>query len=294
MGRAEVRGRLVLDDAVVVGRLTIEDGMIAAVDLEDGPGRAADLPHLAPGFVDVHVHGWGGFDAMGDAAALDGMARALLRQGVTSFLPTGVTAPLPVLHAWADRARAWMRRPPADGAHPLGFNLEGPFIAHARKGAHNPALLLDPADVPWSDIEPLVDGLTVMTVAPEIPGGLALIRRLTSLGVRISIGHSNADLADALGGAVGATLPAVDLGLAPVSRQVGQSGKFITPALYFAVGMSGTPQHLAGIGSATRLVAVNSDRHAPIFRFAETGAASDARILLPLVLQAVEAKLGSE
>lgn len=101
-------------------------------------------------------------------------------------------------------------------------------------------------------------------------------------------------LADALGGAVGATLPAVDLGLAPVSRQVGQSGKFITPALYFAVGMSGTPQHLAGIGSATRLVAVNSDRHAPIFRFAETGAASDARILLPLVLQAVEAKLGSE
>lgn len=200
MGRAEVRGRLVLDDAVVVGRLTIEDGMIAAVDLEDGPGRAADLPHLAPGFVDVHVHGWGGFDAMGDAAALDGMARALLRQGVTSFLPTGVTAPLPVLHAWADRARAWMRRPPADGAHPLGFNLEGPFIAHARKGAHNPALLLDPADVPWSDIEPLVDGLTVMTVAPEIPGGLALIRRLTSLGVRISIGHSNADLADALAG----------------------------------------------------------------------------------------------
>lgn len=101
-------------------------------------------------------------------------------------------------------------------------------------------------------------------------------------------------LADAVGGAVSATLPAVDLGLAPVSRQVGQSGKFITPALYFAVGMSGTPQHLAGIGSATRLVAVNCDRHASIFRFAEAGAASDARVLLPLVLQAVEGKLGRE
>ena len=101
-------------------------------------------------------------------------------------------------------------------------------------------------------------------------------------------------LADALGGAVSATLPAVDLGLASVSQQVGQSGKFITPALYFAVGMSGTPQHLAGIGSATRLVAVNCDRDASIFRFAEAAAASDARVLLPLVLQAVEAKLGRE
>ncbi len=98
--------------------------------------------------------------------------------------------------------------------------------------------------------------------------------------------------ADALGVAVRARLPAVNLGLAPGSRQVGQSGKFVTPALHFAVGMLGTPQHLAGIGSATRLIAVSSDRDASIFRFAEAGAASDARVLLPLVLQAVEAEVG--
>ena len=201
MARTELRGRLVLEDRVAGGRLTIEDDTIAAVDIDDdAPGAGAALPYLAPGFVDVHVHGWGGFDAMGDADQLDGMARALLRKGVTSFLPTGVTNPLPVLHAWADSTRAWLRRPPTDGAQPLGFNIEGPFISHAKKGAHNPSLLRDPADVPWSDIEPLVEGLTVMTVAPEIPGGLELIRRLTSLGVRISIGHSNADLAGALAG----------------------------------------------------------------------------------------------
>jgi N-acetylglucosamine-6-phosphate deacetylase len=200
MARTEIRGRLVLDDRVVPGRLTIDDDTIAAVDLDDASPADADLPLVAPGFVDVHVHGWGGFDAMGDAEALDGMARALLRRGVTSFLPTGVTNPLPVLHAWADSTRAWLKRPPMDGAQPLGFNIEGPFISHAKKGAHNPSLLLDPADVPWSDIEPLVDGLTVMTVAPEIPGGLELIRRLTALGVRISIGHSNADLTGALAG----------------------------------------------------------------------------------------------
>lgn len=203
MSALELRGRLVLDDAVVTGRLTIEDDTISAVDIDDDtPGAGSDLPYLAPGFVDVHVHGWGGFDAMGDGdgSALDGMARALLRRGVTSFLPTGVTSPLPVLHAWADSTRTWLRHPPAGGAQPLGFNLEGPFISQARKGAHNPALLRDPADVPWPDIEPLIDGLTVMTVAPEIPGGLELIRRLTSLGVRVSIGHSDADLAGALAG----------------------------------------------------------------------------------------------
>jgi N-acetylglucosamine-6-phosphate deacetylase len=197
----DVRGRLVLDDRVVVGRLAIEDGWIAAVEIDDdAPDAGADLPYVTAGFVDVHVHGWGGHDVMGSADDLDGMARALLRRGVTSFLPTGVTSPLPVLHAWADRVRAWIPAAPANGAEPLGFNLEGPFLSQAKKGAHNPTLLLNPADVPWSDIEPLVDGLTVITIAPEIPGGLELIRRLTALGVRISIGHSGADLAGAIAG----------------------------------------------------------------------------------------------
>ena len=199
----DLRGRLVLEDPVVVGRLAIEDDLIAGVDIEDEDAtspRGADLPLLAPGFVDVHVHGWGGYDVMGSLADLDGMARALLRRGVTSFLPTGVTSPLPTLHEWADRVRAWIPAAPADGAGPVGFNLEGPFLSQAKKGAHNPELLLDPADVPWSDIEPLVEGLAVMTVAPEIPGGLELIRRLTSLGVRISIGQSAADVAGAVAG----------------------------------------------------------------------------------------------
>lgn len=90
-----------------------------------------------------------------------------------------------------------------------------------------------------------------------------------------------------LGGAVSASLPAVDLGLAPVSRQVGQSGKFVTPQIYVAIGMSGTPQHLAGIGSATRIIAINKDPEAPIFGFAESGAIADAHLLLPLLCAAL-------
>lgn len=97
-------------------------------------------------------------------------------------------------------------------------------------------------------------------------------------------------IAAALGGAVSASLPAVDLGLAPVARQVGQSGKFVNPLVYFAAGMSGTPQHFAGVGARARIIAVNSDGDAPIFGFAEAGAVADARELLPLLADALEQK----
>jgi electron transfer flavoprotein alpha subunit len=95
-------------------------------------------------------------------------------------------------------------------------------------------------------------------------------------------------IAAALGAAVGASLPEVDLGLAPVARQVGQSGKFVNPAIYFAAGMSGTPQHFAGVGQAARILAVNIDADAPIFSFAEAGVAGDARQLLPLLADALD------
>lgn len=194
----EVRGRLVLEAGVAAGRIRIDGDRIASVDLDDEV--VAGLPLISPGFVDVHVHGWGGHDAMGTTDDLDGMARALLRRGVTSFLPTAVTAPLPDLRAFADRVRAWAPNAPADGAEPLGFNLEGPFLARARKGAHNAAHLATPADVPWSGIEPLIDGLRVITIAPELDGALDMIRRLTNRGVRVSLGHSAATLAQAMAG----------------------------------------------------------------------------------------------
>jgi N-acetylglucosamine-6-phosphate deacetylase len=198
-----VGGQLVLDDRVAAGRIAIEDGRITAIELDDGP---TDGPYLAPGFVDVHVHGWGGHDAMGERGALDGMARRLLRRGVTAFLPTAVTAPLGELVAFAERVRTWLPEAPADGALPLGFNLEGPFLADARRGAHDPALLLAPDDVARTSLEPLVDGLRVVTIAPELPGATELIRWLRDRGVAISIGHSAATIDQARAGyAAGAT-----------------------------------------------------------------------------------------
>jgi N-acetylglucosamine-6-phosphate deacetylase len=187
-----IEGRLVLDDRVAVGRVTVEDGWISAVDLAGDGGNDDDGPYVAPGFVDVHVHGWGGHDAMGDRAALDGMARALLRRGVTSFLPTAVSSPMADLSAFADRVRSWLPDAPADGAQPLGFNLEGPFLAHARRGAHDETQLRAPADVPPETIEALTEGLRLLTVAPELAGATDLIGALSRAGVAVSLGHSTA------------------------------------------------------------------------------------------------------
>jgi N-acetylglucosamine-6-phosphate deacetylase len=184
-----VRGRLVLDDRVAVGELTIEDGLIVEVSLEEGAPDDS-LPFITPGFVDVHVHGWGGFDAMGGATALTGMARGLLRKGVTSLLPTAVTASLPDLATFAETVRGWRPTAPEDGAEPLGFNLEGPFLAEAKRGAHDAAHLIAPADMDAADLEPLLDGLRVVTVAPELAGALDLIRLLTGRGIAVSLGHS--------------------------------------------------------------------------------------------------------
>ena len=192
-----VRGRLVLEDRVAPGRIAIEGGRIVAVEFDEAE---APGPLIAPGYVDLHVHGWGGHDAMGPSGALDGMARALLRRGVTSFLPTAVTAPLAQLETFAETTRAWLDRAPADGAAPLGFNIEGPFISPARAGAQDPASIVAPAAVDRAALEPLLDGLRYMTVAPETPGALELIGWLRARGVAVSAGHSAATLQEAQAG----------------------------------------------------------------------------------------------
>ncbi len=197
MTRTAVQGRLVLADRVEPGRLIVEGDRI--IDIEPDDGQATG-PFVLPGFVDVHVHGWGGHDAMGGRAALDGMSRTLLRHGVTSFLPTAVTAPMTTLVDFAETVRAWLQGVPDDGARPLGFNIEGPFISDAKRGAHNPAYLHSRVDVALDELEPLVDGLRIMTVAPEIPGALDLIAWLTDRGVAVSLGHSAATVAQGRAG----------------------------------------------------------------------------------------------
>ncbi len=167
---------------------------------------------LAPAFLDVHTHGCCGRDVMeASADALDAMGAFLARHGVGAYLPTTITAPRDAtLRSLAGLARL-LARPAVPGqAQPLGLHLEGPFLAHAKRGAHPAQDLLAPSiaffDAMWDAAEGRV---LLLTLAPELPGALDLIAHAVSRGVRVSIGHSDGAREDAeaavAAGAVSAT-----------------------------------------------------------------------------------------
>jgi N-acetylglucosamine-6-phosphate deacetylase len=179
------------------GAVAIDDGQITAV-LDQlpppGPGHL-QLDHgvLVPGLVDLQVNGYGGVDlAEADPAGWARVAAGMATAGVTSFLATFTTAPLDELVAALGRARAALARA-GTGARLLGVHMEGPFLSPARKGAHDPAAMLDPSP---AAVGRLVDAgrevLVALTLAPERPGAIAAITSLVREGVIVSVGHSDA------------------------------------------------------------------------------------------------------
>lgn len=158
---------------------------------------------LAPGFMDVHIHGGAGHDVM--QASPEGMAAIetqIASHGATSYLPTTVTAPveetlraLEALAAAIESAEARVTSKTAR-AVPRGIHLEGPFLSHAKCGVHPPELLLKPTIALFHRFWEAARGhIRIMTIAPELEGAMETITAATKRGVCVSLGHTNADLA---------------------------------------------------------------------------------------------------
>ena len=184
--------------------LLVEDGKIVEVSSRVAraiPATAELLAFddaiLAPGFVDIHIHGGAGHDVMNDdSAGLAAMERLLAAHGVTSYFPTTVTGPVDQTLSALDRlAKEIEAGEKVNRAQPIGIHLEGPFISHARRGVHPPENLLPPTVAMFDRFWQAARGhIRMMTIAPELEGAGEVIREATRRGVCVSLGHSDADL----------------------------------------------------------------------------------------------------
>lgn len=173
------------------GWVEISAGLIEAVGNGPAPtGSARDLrgAWVLPGFIDLHVHGGGGHSVMESKGATRRAVEFHRRHGTTRTLVSLVTAPLDLMAA----AAGWIADLTEEGEI-VGGHFEGPFLAHSRCGAQDPASLRAPD---LGELRALLDAgrgsIRQVTIAPELDGALDLIRELTARGVIAAIGHTDA------------------------------------------------------------------------------------------------------
>jgi len=195
----------------------IDDGTVRAVSSraeQEVPNNATviDLTThhseaiLAPGFLDIHVHGGAGIDVTRAALTdIPHLNKFLATHGVTGYFPTTVAAPLAETCAALERLADAIESAQNPGTHgtnvearPLGIHLEGPFLSHKRRGVHPPENLLEPTVEIFDRLWQAARGhVSMMTIAPELPGAMDVIAEAARRKVCVSIGHSDADTATA-------------------------------------------------------------------------------------------------
>jgi N-acetylglucosamine-6-phosphate deacetylase len=193
-------GRVILSDAIRDDLdIEIRDGKIAELRPRGAGLNAIDLSgnFIAPGFVDLHVHGALGRDAM--EMSLESF-RAICdyhgRGGTTSLLLTTVTGEVKRVISVLARVREYCSKI----AQITGAHVEGPFISRQKAGAQNPEFICEPTPELTDQLLPFADVIKRITIAPEIKGARQAIERFVSSGINVSGGHSNAWDEDARAG----------------------------------------------------------------------------------------------
>jgi N-acetylglucosamine-6-phosphate deacetylase len=184
-----------VDGEIVPGDVLVDGRRVLAVGVRAESGRGTGI--AVPGFLDLHINGLAGVDFL--STDEDGFARAgaaLAQTGVTGYLPTFITSPLgdygPALDVAARAADAGADH----GARVLGVHLEGPYLSPTWPGAHDPDHLRRPdVDEALALCDP--EQVRMVTLAPELAGGLDLVEALAARGIAVSCGHSDADAATA-------------------------------------------------------------------------------------------------
>jgi N-acetylglucosamine-6-phosphate deacetylase len=198
-----INGTLVLRDRLVPeGAVDVAEGRLVAVARQDalpawsGPTVDAGGDFVAPGFIDLHVHGGDNADFMdGTCEAFETVIRAHARHGVTSIVPTSTVARHEQTIAFLESTRVLQRR----GAEPerglvrtLGAHLYGPYFAEDKVGCHPRLPARPPTRVEFEQYLRFADVLLTATCAPELPGAGDFYRAAVAKGVRLNAGHSNA------------------------------------------------------------------------------------------------------
>ncbi len=195
-------GKVILTDSIVDKAVLYDEKIIGLVDECDIPADAEIIDaagnYVAPGLVDVHIHGYLNEDASdGKPEGIRKMAQGVVKNGVTTFLPTTMTVSIEEIEAALDIVRSMQKESKTwNGAYLAGVNAEGPFINASKKGAQAEEHIKNP-DADWviknSDIIKLV------TIAPETEGGYEAIKKIReNSDVRVSVGHTDATYEEAM------------------------------------------------------------------------------------------------
>jgi N-acetylglucosamine-6-phosphate deacetylase len=190
-------GTLILPDRLLSGGTVVVEGeRIVAVHPDAVPVRSDDETidlaggYLAPGFVDLHVHGGDGADFMdGTADAFRTVCRAHARHGTTSLLPTSTVGRREQHLAFLELCRR-LKKEGTGGAAILGAHLYGPYFAREARGCHPGAGVRAPEPEEYREYLQYADSIATATVAPELPGAEGFVRSCRERGIRCNAGHS--------------------------------------------------------------------------------------------------------